>query len=419
MLEVGDAVVDSERFKRLPDDARDAVEAGRAAEGLRLVSEALALWRGPPLANCPLDPAVLRPGGGGAGGGPPGSARGAIRRRARVRSSLGGDRRVGAQRRARPAQRAPARSADGRAVSIRSAVRGLGGIPIRASSDDRRARHRPVATASGARARHSRARPHPDHAAPATHGRPWGRRTGVLAARRVVVAVSAAIALAALATTALTRGGHHASAPSRPLATRSGELVLNPATGRTLRRVGLADLAIGPTATGFGATWIATVGGVEKVNSRTGRREGLTPLRDAHSVAVAGPAVWAMTTNILEPMIYAIEPNLPTTIERTFPVRGRPLGNVYSGAGRLWVTGLRFMTEIDPNHPTRVHHISVHPLQPADNANVMTFGADPHGWSTRTRRSRAGPDGSDCSTVSTRHMAESHGGSRSQHPRHP
>ena len=43
----------------------------------------------------------------------------------------------------------------------------------------------------GARARHSRARPHPDHAAPATHGRPWGTTHGRSAARRVVVAVSA------------------------------------------------------------------------------------------------------------------------------------------------------------------------------------------------------------------------------------
>ena len=94
--------------------------------------EALALWRGPPLADLAYEPFAqaeivrleeLRLGG----------ARAAHRRRPGRRPARGADRRArGADRRA-PAARAPARPADARALPLRPPGRGARGLPARAA----------------------------------------------------------------------------------------------------------------------------------------------------------------------------------------------------------------------------------------------------------------------------------------------
>lgn len=56
VLELGPHQLDRSRFDRLVDDGRAAVEAGDAASGAGLLGEALALWRGRPLADLENEP---------------------------------------------------------------------------------------------------------------------------------------------------------------------------------------------------------------------------------------------------------------------------------------------------------------------------------------------------------------------------
>src|SRR5262249_58482333 len=46
--------VDVERFERLAAEGRQSIDGGSAREASRLLSEALALWRGPALADFPV-----------------------------------------------------------------------------------------------------------------------------------------------------------------------------------------------------------------------------------------------------------------------------------------------------------------------------------------------------------------------------
>ena len=54
-LRTGDVAIDATRFERLAQDARRALEDGSAAEAVLLLDEALALWRGPALAEFAFD----------------------------------------------------------------------------------------------------------------------------------------------------------------------------------------------------------------------------------------------------------------------------------------------------------------------------------------------------------------------------
>jgi DNA-binding SARP family transcriptional activator/streptogramin lyase len=54
-LRTGDVAIDATRFERLAQDARRALEDGSAAEAVLLLDEALALWRGPALAEFSFD----------------------------------------------------------------------------------------------------------------------------------------------------------------------------------------------------------------------------------------------------------------------------------------------------------------------------------------------------------------------------
>ena len=55
VLRTDDVTVDAVRFERLAGDGRRALEDGSAAEAARLLDEALALWRGPALAEFAFD----------------------------------------------------------------------------------------------------------------------------------------------------------------------------------------------------------------------------------------------------------------------------------------------------------------------------------------------------------------------------
>ena len=55
-IRVDPGELDAERFERLVEDGRRALAAGRATEAATVLREALALWRGPPLADLAFEP---------------------------------------------------------------------------------------------------------------------------------------------------------------------------------------------------------------------------------------------------------------------------------------------------------------------------------------------------------------------------
>ena len=55
-LQVRPGELDAERFERLVEDGRRALTAGRPSRRRTILREALALWRGPPLADLAFEP---------------------------------------------------------------------------------------------------------------------------------------------------------------------------------------------------------------------------------------------------------------------------------------------------------------------------------------------------------------------------
>jgi predicted ATPase len=58
VLRVGSDDLDAERFRRLVDDGREALDRGSPSVAARLLREALALWRGPVLADLSFEPSL-------------------------------------------------------------------------------------------------------------------------------------------------------------------------------------------------------------------------------------------------------------------------------------------------------------------------------------------------------------------------
>jgi DNA-binding SARP family transcriptional activator len=56
LLEVAPGELDLERFGELAESGRDALAAGRPAEAAAMLSQALRIWRGPPLAEFAYEP---------------------------------------------------------------------------------------------------------------------------------------------------------------------------------------------------------------------------------------------------------------------------------------------------------------------------------------------------------------------------
>ncbi len=155
-LELANGALDLTRFQQLLEQAASLPPEGAAP----LLREALALWRGPALAD------VGARGAGAARGRAPERAEAERADRARAgRPRAGAPRgargRAGGSRRRASAQRAPARPADAGAVSLRPPVRGPAGLPADAR-DAGRPGHRAERGAAGARAPPARARPRAD-----------------------------------------------------------------------------------------------------------------------------------------------------------------------------------------------------------------------------------------------------------------
>ena len=146
--------VDVCRFERLVAEAARAADGGEPGDAAR---EALALFRGEPLADLADEPFAGR-------GDPP--ARGAApdrggagdRRRPRRGPPPGGRRRDRRAAGREPAARAAARAADARALPLRAPGRGARGLPARAAHAGRGDRRRAGRRSCGACTRRSCAR---------------------------------------------------------------------------------------------------------------------------------------------------------------------------------------------------------------------------------------------------------------------
>ena len=161
-------------FERRAEAAGSALAAGDAEAAVRLYREALALWRGEPLADLAFEP----------------FARPVVERLSELRLAvteqcLDAELELGRGAELVPelerlvtrasAQRAPARAADGRALPRRPAARGARGVPRRARRPRRGVRARAHARAEGARGARAaagpRARRREPRAARAARGR--------------------------------------------------------------------------------------------------------------------------------------------------------------------------------------------------------------------------------------------------------
>ena len=151
LLQAAAEQVDVALFERLAEEGRRALAAEAAGHASAVLGEALALWRGAPLADFRFEPFAqaeiarleeLRAG--------------VVEDRIQAdfaRASCACGRRAGGPGGRRSAARAPVPAADGCAVSVRAAGRCAGRLPDRAADDGGGARHRtvPAAAATGAR----------------------------------------------------------------------------------------------------------------------------------------------------------------------------------------------------------------------------------------------------------------------------
>ena len=166
------------RLEALLRLGRDSLDAGQAEDAARTFRDALALFRGPPLADFGYESWAqneigrleeLRLD----------LSRGADRGRPAPRQARGARRRARVPRRRVPAPRAPARTPDARALSRWAAERGARRLPGGASCPRRGVRHRADAGPPGARAQD----PAPGPVARSRGERPARRRSRRLRGR--------------------------------------------------------------------------------------------------------------------------------------------------------------------------------------------------------------------------------------------
>ena len=108
--------------------------------------------------------------------------------------------------------------------------------------------------------------------------------------------------------------------------------------------------SVGPLTTGYGAVWIIGAGVIYRVDPATARTVATIPAPGTSSkgsqIATGAGAVWA-TSNGGHTGVYRIDP-------RASRVSGPPIrvglgpGLIVPGAGTLWVTGMDYVSRINP-----------------------------------------------------------------------
>lgn len=182
------------------------------------------------------------------------------------------------------------------------------------------------------------------------------------------VAATLVAASTVLAILISTTGGSHLRA-----VIRSGAIVIDPITHRVRREIAFSRFAAGGVVA-FGSRWINDDAGVIQLDPGTGATRHVIrlPGGGAASVVAAGGFLWATPADLSDASVYRLDPR--TRRIRRFGVPRDAFGNLFAGAGFVWDMGFDAMTRIDPATGAVVGQVPVHPLQPANNAGVVTFG---------------------------------------------
>ncbi len=334
-LRVEDGGLDLMRFERLFTEGQRALADERPEHAAELLSGALALWRGPALADLAFEPFAQAE-----------AARldelrvAALEDRIEADLELGRHAAVASELEpliaAASAARAPAAPADARALPLRAPSRGPRGLP-QGPADARRggggrARPRAARPARGDPAPRSGARKAPATApeAPALQG-PEPPETARRAPRRVpaalvIAAIAAAVALLAIG---LFSGGDEASTT---IAENSVGL-LDPATGDVRAQIPVGG-APGPSAADADSVWIADTldDGVSRIDAESGQITRIDIGGEPAGVAVGEGFAWV--ANATEGTVAQVDPGANRVVG-SLEVGNGPTG-VAVAYGDLW-----------------------------------------------------------------------------------
>jgi len=378
-LEVADGELDLDRFERLVDEGGAALASGRPADAASLLREALALWRGPPLADVAYETFAQGE-----------IARLEERRSAAMEQRIDADLALGrhaelvAELEGLVAEH-PLRERLGAQLMIALYRCGRQADALEAYGDARRVLLDELGVEPGPGLRDLQAailRQDPELApAPAAWPRPLGaspRRRALLAAGGALLAAAAVAAgllaaseggtqrvrLGANAVAAIDLGDgsvtHSVDVGPSPshLAASEHALWVTNADGHSVSRIDLDDRALRQTVSvGNGPSGVAVADGfawvansrdatVSRVDENTNEVVQRIPVgANPTGVAAGGGAVWV--ANAGEQTISRIDPH--SGDERRFDVQAEPT-ELAVGAGALWLTSSssRAVLQIDP-----------------------------------------------------------------------
>jgi YVTN family beta-propeller protein len=340
LLSVGSGELDADRFELLVSSAGEAAAAGDSRGAARILTDALALWRGPALADV-----LYQPFAGDRARHLEEQRLGALESRIEAKLDCGGgaalvpeleqlvadhplrERLVAALMLA--LYRA-GRQADALAVFQSARGRLVEELGLEPGADVRQLQqrilqHDPALTAPG----------------PAARSRRQAARTTRLAA---VAALFLGVVLAA---GLLVSSGAAHSAQAK-LVDANGLVAVNTASGRLVTATPLTGTP-GAVSSGAGSVWTAeTSGAVTRVDPSSGAVvDQILVDGDPGSVAVGAGAIWAAST--VGATVTRIDP-VTEAVTQTISLPGPGLGTIAFGLGRLWVAGsaAHELFEIDP-----------------------------------------------------------------------
>jgi YVTN family beta-propeller protein len=348
VLHVGRDELDLDRFERLLAEGRAQLAQGEAGEAARTLRAALALWRGPALADVLYEPFAQGE-----------AERLEERRLIALEDRIDADLAVGGGAELVPELEAlvrehpqrerllgqlmlalyrAGRQAEALAV-LQSARRrlaeelGLGPGPELGELQRKILAHDP-----------SLRLPRAERAGAGRKGRPG---------RRGLVAIGFAAAVVAASATAGILLGTRGTNASGVEAASSQLVYLSLDSGKPSRRVPLAA-APAVIVAGHGSLWLAdpSAGTVSRVDPRTGAVVDRIPVgATPGALAVGGGSVWA--ASVPGDRVTRIDPKTGT-ISQTIPLGGARAGALAFAAGRLWIADIigNSLIELDPDSGT-------------------------------------------------------------------
>ncbi len=339
VLEVADGDLDLDRFERLVADGGGALATGRPADAAASLREALALWRGPPLADVAYEPFAQAE-----------IARLQERHTAALEQRIDADLALG-----RHADLVPELEGLVAEHPLRERLRaqlmvalyrcGRQAEALEAYSDARHVLLDELGVEPGPALSELQAailRQDPE-LAPAPSA--WPRPLGAAPRRRALLAAGGALLVAAAVGAAVLAGGREDGLPALPRA--DAVIAIDPATDRVTGSVG-----VGPSPSHLAADgrtlWITNANGrsVSRVDAHDGAiRQTVTVGNGPTGLAVADGAVWV--ANSLDGTVWKIAAATGKVVKK-IRVGDGPSG-ICIGHGAVWVasTDDRAVTRID------------------------------------------------------------------------